>query len=81
MDGASTVSGTRSAPHPQRLFAQEPNRGQGQLSLVDVSELPGHWFSDKSPPFREKNLFSGGDKPRKKRAACSQPFPQTSASI
>ena len=31
VDGVSTVPGTRSAPHPQRLFAQEPNRGQGQL--------------------------------------------------
>ena len=31
-------------------------RRQGQLSVVDFSESPGHWFSDKSPPFGEKYI-------------------------
>ena len=33
MDGAGTVPGTHSAPRPQRLIAQEPNRDRANSLL------------------------------------------------
>ena len=53
MDGVSTVPGTCSAPSTEALCSGTKRR-QGQLSVVDFSESPGQWFSDKSPPFGEK---------------------------
>ena len=42
-------------PSTEDLCSETKGR-QGQLSIADLSESPGHWFSDKSSPFGEKKI-------------------------
>ena len=42
-------------PSTEALYSGTKRR-QGQLSIADFSESPGHWFSDKSLPFGEKKI-------------------------
>ena len=70
MYGGSTASATRSAPSTEALCSGTKRR-QGQHSVADFSESPGHWFSDKSLPFGEKKICCQVEISRGSKGQCA----------